>query len=384
MFDIKKEIGEIIKSVDFIVLPSFGAFKIDYSKPYLDNDNNIVESLKTYSFTAYLIRDIDEKLFNILNKRTGLSIDLIKQEYEVFLNNYKIEIEKEKKYNWINVGTFYQNKSNEIEFYLEKSIAIETVKQPVVAQFFNDKEEKQNVIITNESLIIVPKSVSKIEQTKPIIKQKPESIVADLPIVLEVNQPKPLIIEETVVEPTNSFKDSIIVTESKNIEEIEEFNDKAPLNYTRIGLFALPILFLLLGLIYTIFIQKDKKKAIKNSSFVVIDSTDIKEAQNFTDSVNNIDLTRIRTQQNLKPRKTDLKDAEPEIKTKRYFITIGSFRDKENADNLVANLTNNGVPVRARREGKIYKVYLRAKDEAQAQEYANKIEQLTGEKPVFE
>lgn len=67
-----------------------------------------------------------------------------------------------------------------------------------------------------------------------------------------------------------------------------------------------------------------------------------------------------------------------------YTINIGIFKVRENVDNLATYLAENGIPAKVRPSGGKYKVYVSAESEEQAKEFVDKIEQLTGERPVYQ
>ena len=79
-------------------------------------------------------------------------------------------------------------------------------------------------------------------------------------------------------------------------------------------------------------------------------------------------------------RKEEIRDSS----RKSHIVGIGIFKVKENVDNLAAYLAENGIPARVRRSGGKYRLFVTASSEEQANEFVRKIEQLTGEKAVYE
>jgi cell division protein FtsN len=79
-------------------------------------------------------------------------------------------------------------------------------------------------------------------------------------------------------------------------------------------------------------------------------------------------------------RKEEIRDSA----RKSHIVGIGVFKVKENVDNLTEYLAENGIPAKVRRAGGKYKLFVTASSEEQANEFVKKIEQLTGEKAVYE
>jgi hypothetical protein len=154
----------------------------------------------------------------------------------------------------------------------------------------------------------------------------------------------------------------------------------------------LPILMLFSGLLYIVFFKKDEPQLIKKGVFTGIDQVDtitdisfekdpILKSEETTDNKDKNESSK-----NVLSKNSQVKDSSQieYEKSENILISIGIFMNKENVDNLTSYLAENGIPVKFRKEKKYYRVFANANSKAQAIEYSDKIEQLTGEKPVFE
>ncbi len=338
MLNLKNEIGEIINEHDFIVLPGIGAFISDYTLPYFDLNNKIVESIKTIKFNSILSKDVDNKLINLLSIKKGVPINILNIDYQEFKKYLFLEIEEHNKYSWKNVGIFFKNLDGNLDFYKEKD---------------EDNNSELNLIISE----------------------------------IETN--------EKIQEKSNS--DSIFKKSESNSEllktKIEIYNNRiVPLNFKKIILYALPIVMLFSGLLYIVFLKKDEPRIIKKGVFAEIDSEDTITNLSFIKGpIKKAEETFENKEKNESSKKKSIENSEIEDssqinfeKSENILISIGIFINKENVDNLTSYLAENGIPVKFRREKKYYRVFLNANSRAQAIEFSDKIEQLTGEKPVFE
>lgn len=338
MLNLKKEIGEIINEHDFIVLPGIGAFISDYTLPYFDLNNNIVESIKTIKFNSILSKDVDNKLINLLSIKKGVPINILNIDYQEFKKYLFLEIEEHNKYSWKNVGIFFKNSDGNLDFYKEKD---------------EGNNSEFNLII------------SEIETY------------------------------EKIQEKSNS--DSIFKKSESNYEllktKIEIDNNRiVHLNFKKIILYALPIVMLFSGLLYIVFFKKDEPRIIKKGVFAGIDSEDtITDLSFIKEPIKKAEETFENKEKNESSKKKSIENSEIEDssqinfeKSENIIISIGIFINKENVDNLTSYLAENGIPVKFRKEKKYYRVFLNANSRAQAIEFSDKIEQLTGEKPVFE
>lgn len=338
MLNLKNEIGEIINKHDFIVLPGIGAFISDYTLPYFDLNNNIVESIKTIKFNSLLSKDVDNKLINLLAIKNGVPINILNIDYQKFKNYLFLEIEEHNKYSWKNVGIFFKNSDGNLDFFKEKD---------------EDNNPEFNSIISE------------------------------------------IVTNEKIQEKSNS--DSIFEKSESNFELLKtkieiDYNRTVPLNFKKIILYALPIVMLFSGLLYIVFFKKDEPRIIKKGVFTGIDSKDTITALSLIkEPIKKAEETFENKEKNEASKYESIKNSQIEDsnqinfeKSENILISIGIFINKENVDNLTSYLAENGIPVKFRRERKYYRVFLNANSRAQAIEFADKIEQLTGEKPVFE
>ena len=249
-----------------------------------------------------------------------------------------LEIEEHNKYSWKNVGIFFKNSDGNLDFYKEKD---------------EGNNSEFNLII------------SEIETY------------------------------EKIQEKSNS--DSIFKKSESNYEllktKIEIDNNRiVHLNFKKIILYALPIVMLFSGLLYIVFLKKDEPRIIKKGVFAGIDSEDtITDLSFIKEPIKKAEETFENKEKNESSKKKSIENSEIEDssqinfeKSENIIISIGIFINKENVDNLTSYLAENGIPVKFRKEKKYYRVFLNANSRAQAIEFSDKIEQLTGEKPVFE
>ena len=338
MLNLKNEIGKIINEHDFLVLPGIGAFISEYTQPYFDLNNHIVESIKTLKFNSLLSKDVDDKLINLLSIKLGVPFNILNLDYQEFKKYLFLEIEEHNKYSWKNVGIFFKNSDGNLDFYKEKD---------------EGNNSEFNLII------------SEIETY------------------------------EKIQEKSNS--DSIFKKSESNYEllktKIEIDNNRiVHLNFKKIILYALPIVMLFSGLLYIVFLKKDEPRIIKKGVFAGIDSEDtITDLSFIKEPIKKAEETFENKEKNESSKKKSIENSEIEDssqinfeKSENIIISIGIFINKENVDNLTSYLAENGIPVKFRKEKKYYRVFLNANSRAQAIEFSDKIEQLTGEKPVFE
>jgi hypothetical protein len=229
MFNIQKEIEQIIKNQDFIVLPNIGAFISEYSKPYFDENEEIVPPIKQFEFNEIIDKDLDEKLFGLIHQNSKLSFDEIKTEYRNFIKNFRSEIVLNKKYLLQGIGVLYKNEDNKIAFFPENSPQNIESKEYIEEQkmFF----ELDNTLIFNESE------------------------------------------EEDEVEEQ---------------DEMEEEIGENKRNFTKFFLYIFPLVVLSAALTYSIFIKPTEKKSEKKNIVEKLDTLAKFKVKTLKDSVESI------------------------------------------------------------------------------------------------
>ena len=208
MLNLKNEIGKIINEHDFIVLPGIGAFISEYTQPYFDLNNRIVESIKTIKFNSLLSKDVDDKLINLLSIKFGVPFNILNIDYQEFKKYLLLEIEEHNKYSWKNVGIFYKNTNGKLDFYREKN---------------ENNDSELNLIITE-------------------------------------TEPKEIVLEKSIAD--SIIKNSVSNSELLNVKLEYENNKINPFNYQKIILYALPIVMLFSGLLYIFFLNKEEDQYI--------------------------------------------------------------------------------------------------------------------------
>ena len=326
--NIQKEILSIIHGQDFIILPEIGAFIFEYSKPYFNGENQLVESKKTLRFENIITKDPDNKLINYLSKSLSIPNNFTEIEYQDFLRGFKKEILLKDKYDWEGFGMFFKGQSGLIEFFPERNQLVDKVTHAV--QPIKTFQEKAPVVTPD----YIPKK----------IKTRQEKLIKNI---------------NTGSNQTNWFK---------------------------YFLFLLPIVLLSTGLAYNFLKNSPNKRSIQ-TLVEEIDSLD--KAEKNIPEINNQD-TNIRkplASKNIVTEKSSsISSSNKDIENTKsnYTINIGIFKVRENVDNLATYLAENGIPAKVRPSGGKYKVYVSAESEEQAKEFVDKIEQLTGERPVYQ
>ncbi len=327
MHNIQQEINHLLQDQDFLVLPGIGAFLAEYTKPHFNTQGGIVLSQKTLSFNPLIDRDVDYKLFHLLSKKLNIPFELAKSNYFDFLNNFRSTLGLQNKYDWENVGIFYKNENHEIVFYPEKQLHEETV-----------------------------------------VKE---------------------IITETTVLQTNSFEVPEDHLKHSN-KELELDSADRKQNYFKVLLYVVPLFLITTTLAYTIFVKPLNKKTEKKNMVEEIDSLAnlqkdiIGESVNTTNEKTEVSSKTKEKKNDSQSEKEKANERESDSSRKSHIVGIGIFKVKENVDNLAAYLAENGIPARVRKSGGKYKLFVTASTEEQATKFVNKIEQLTGEKAVYE
>jgi hypothetical protein len=321
MLNIQQEIVNIVLEQDFIVLPGIGAFLTEYSKPYFDKDGEIVLPEKKIEFNHLIDRDLDNKLLGLISLKVNLPKELLKTDYNEFLNKFRSDIVLYQKFEIENLGLFFKNENHELEFYQEKS------------------KQSQKVESTKSEEVFI-------KAVKPISAKPVE--------VLE-----------------NEDEDSANPTRTKS--------------YLKVLLYLVPVFLITTTLAYTIFIKPLKNKSEKKNMVEEIDSLTELQSEVFNDSNLQVDKVEMRNSDNSSERKASIKNQNSkDSSSNSHIVGIGIFKVKENVDNLAAYLAENGIPARVRKSGDRYKLFVMANSEEQAIDFVRKIEQLTGEKAVYE
>ncbi|HLO43978.1 MAG TPA: SPOR domain-containing protein [Leadbetterella sp.] len=157
-------------------------------------------------------------------------------------------------------------------------------------------------------------------------------------------------------------------------------------SYLKSLLYAIPLVLITTTLAYTIFIKPSKNRSEKKNLVEEIDS--LAEVQETVLSEPSESIQEKKEEK--KTKKEDRKenesssDASEERRGENHIVGIGIFKVKDNVDNLAAYLAENGIPAKVRRSGNKYRLFVTASSPEQANEFVQKIEQLTGEKAVYE
>lgn len=324
MFNIQQEIVNIVLEQDFVVLPGIGAFLTEYSKPYFDKNGEIVLPEKKIEFNHLIDRDVDNKLLGLISLKVNLPKELLKTDYNEFLNKFRSSIVLQQKYEIENLGLFFKNENHELVFYPEKS------------------KQSQKVDSTKSEEVFI-------KAVKPISAK-----------------------------PVEVFEDD-------NEESEIASNPKRTKSYFKVLLYLVPVFLITTTLAYTIFIKPLNNKSEKKNMVEEIDSLSDLQNEVLNDSNLQVDDVEKRNSDTKNERKATIKnESTRDSSDKSHIVGIGIFKVKENVDNLAAYLAENGIPARVRKYGDKYKLFVTANSEEQANDFVQKIEQLTGEKAVYE
>jgi cell division septation protein DedD len=325
MHSIQYDIQHLIQEQDFLVLPGIGSFLAGYSKPYFDDNGDIVMPKKYLEFNQLIDRDEDNKLFELLSKKISRPVELVKASYYDFLNHFRSTLVLNNKFEWENLGTFYRNENQEILFYSERKIEKDSIHQ-----------ENRNTAASSF----------------------------------------------TINEITE------IDNQDDNVDYDSEYSGSKPKNYLRSLLYLIPLFIIITTLAYTVFIKPNNKKTEKQNMVEDIDSLATIQKILYSNSNPSLEETELSSKKDFNRSE---KNSNPESKEelidstrKSHIVGIGVFKVKENVDNLAEYLAENGIPAKVRRAGGKYKLFVTASSEEQANEFVKKIEQLTGEKAVYE
>lgn len=334
--DIQREILTVIKKQDFIILPGIGAFIFEYSKPYYNELNQLIGSKKSIRFENVITKDPDNKLTKALSESLSIPDNFAELEYQDFLRNFKKEIILKNKFDWGGFGMFFKSSNGTIEFYPEK----------------NSIEEKKIIASTPakpvvESVFVAPPT------TPPVLPQK-----------VKVRQEK--------------INHPVILKNTKNS------------SWLKLTLFLLPLALLSYGLVNN-FLKNSPSKSTEQTLVEEIDSLENVD-KNFPKINDSENVLKSETKVTTKPKdksaevsgSNETPNHSSQEKSGNYIINIGIFKVRENVDNLATYLAENGIPAKVRPSGSKYRVYVTAENEQQAKEFVDKIEQLTGERPVYQ
>ena len=189
---------------------------------------------------------------------------------------------------------------------------------------------------------------------------------------------------ESKAEPIVNFREEIN-NEVSEIEYEENIKSKSR-NTLKLLLYSIPLFIIISALAYTIFIKPTREKSDKKNMVEEIDSLTIlqKEILDLPKTMSEKNSSKSKDENKSKKKNDTSVDSSGSTKSNSHIVGIGMFKVKENVDNLAARLAENGIPARVRRSGTKYKLFVTASSPEQAQEFMQKIEQLTGEKAVYE
>jgi cell division septation protein DedD len=200
-------------------------------------------------------------------------------------------------------------------------------------------------------------------------------------------QKKPKYIPEpAAIEKTEVLQHAVEKIHTDEPESKSEFIKRGRSNYVKALLYAIPLILISTTLAYTIFIKPSKNKSEKKNLVEEIDSLSNVEEPQTSETPKREARVETKSNENKSNRKEEDNKEDNSNKTsgKNHIVGIGIFKVKDNVDNLAAYLAENGIPAKVRKSGNRYRLFVTASSPEQANEFVQKIEQLTGEKAVYE
>lgn len=330
--NIQNEIVEYLETHDFVLLPGIGGLTANYSLPFIDSKSNIIASKREIKLLPYLDKEADLSFLNSLKDKHQLSLNTVQNTYINFLESFNKTIIEKGSYDWDGLGKFtFDPKNNTYQFIQTDKVPLKVVKKPV----------------------------SEIEKVKPLAE------IAE-PAESHISEDSPVDSKEEVNELPSDKLDNF---------ESEEVSEKKP-NWL---LYLLPLALLFAAFIYTVFFKPISENTVKVEEHM--EESSIFEEENkeaefhegeeiiVTESNVNIDNEEV----------VRVPDNAVE-----HIVRIGYFRNNEEADEVATYLAENGYPSRVRPSGRMFKVFLVAKNENQALQYVEEVKELINDNPIYE
>lgn len=221
MMNIQSAIREYILSHDFVMLPGIGAFVAEYSKPYFDQNGEIVPAERTIRFNPLLRNDSDVDILNVFKEKMRISDTEVQEQYFAFLDTVNAQITAFNRYYWEDFGILLREGPDAPFQFLPFTPS--TSGEPVV-------------------------------QRKPVQEEpSPETVL-----------PEP----EITAPPVKTYREKDPVEE----EEVPESGKAA-----RYLIFALPLALLTAALIYMVFFKPSLRESVKEKAAPVFNDSDFEE-----------------------------------------------------------------------------------------------------------
>ncbi len=321
--NIQSEIRDYILSHDFVMLPGIGGFIAEYTKPYFDDKGEIVPPQRKIRFNPLLRNDSNVEILQVFKDNLRVSTQEVQNKYFDFLDIFDSHLETNNKFIWDGIGVFIKDRETKSVQFISYTVGDESSAQ--------SKYESKTPV--------------KIKTTNVVNKVGAES---DLPEKLNYTTKNP---------PFNS---------EDNYKEDVHFERKTGNSLFRFLIFAVPLLVLSVALIYTVFFKPKIKK-------------DVKEENNTEFSISPDEGVVVDTLVNERAEEREIV-APP----KEHTVRVGVYKNLKDADKIATRLAEEGYPARVRPHGPLFRVFVVANSEQQALEFVEKVELITGDRPIYE
>lgn len=337
--DIQREIVEYLETHDFVLLPGIGGLTADYTLPFIDKDSNIIASKRVIKLLPFLDKEADAGFLNSLKEKHHLTQNTVQNAYISFLESFNKTIIKHGSYDWEGLGKFTFNpQANTYQFEQTDEVSLKSVdiQVNVAEQRFNPIKSEVSKAGANQVL----------EQSPVNFKQEQK--------VLEVSIDEPDY-------PDSEYPEEPVIEKKTNWL-----------------LYLLPLVLLFAAFVYTVFIKPISKKSVleeETTEEVVITGEEVTEVK------------PLEFQGSEEESRTIVSNEEVVSSTEgaiEHIVRIGYFRNNEEADEVATYLAENGYPSRVRASGRMFKVFLVARNDNQALQYVEEVKELINENPIYE
>ncbi|MFT6879459.1 MAG: hypothetical protein ACI8UX_001159 [Psychromonas sp.] len=328
MINFDKHFNELLNEEDFLIIPGIGALIAVFTPASLSESGDLIPPSKTFKFSGLLTTDDSHKLLNYLLKKDSQAKEEVEKQLKDHLYQFKSQINT-------NNAVFFSN-----------VLAVKKTKEGLLEGKFISKEDFYTKA--------VPKNVFNPDVSNAVSDK-----------TLEQNK------EDVYNEPVLNV-DNLYTAE---IEEDYEEQENKP--WMRYMLYLLP-LFLIFGALYYVMFYKPFQKEV-----MVTDSAEIVSNEALiieTDSLGS-DTTNVNTE--FTDQNAVVQKIEKDIKKEKYQVSAGLFKNKTNAENLVARMKASGFEAEITVVSGMRRVIVVVNSIDEAEVMSNKIEQFTGDKSVY-
>lgn len=320
---IGKYIHELILENETVIIPGFGAFISNYKPAELNEETDELKPPSKEVLFNQQIRNNDGLLVGSIANGEGIShFDALKR-IEKERDNIIYKLDKGEKVTLEETGELFFNDKNKIQFtpFEDENLFLDSFGLEAVSlkEKIDKKEEAES-----EAEIIVPEIVETSKEEPTIEREKEEPELVNVQgVEKEIQEPE---IQQT--EPQKEEPATV------QIDEGEPENEERK---KRSGLWLLLILVPII--IVGIYITNQKSKMGKQSTETNNESTLTIKEESFLP----IDSIPIEVQDSTLTKKIDIDSTETTVSDlPKFYLVSGSFKEKENAENYLKQLKEEG------------------------------------------